>query len=240
MPATAHDMRYNRAMEPRPAATIILVRPPFDVLLIKRHGKSGFMGGASVFPGGRVEESDALSGEALAHAHSIVDHERAGAFVAAAVRETKEEAGIDVDPMKLQAWSWWVTPKEEPKRFDTRFFIAPVAAGTVDKIDDHEAVASVWLSPQGALAAYERGEISLAPPTLATLEDLSPFASFDEAAQSVRKPLRAICPRIVSEESLILALPGDPLHDEKTAVFANRTRIVMDGGGKFRSAVAGS
>ncbi len=48
----------------KPAATLVLLRPAgapggaFEVLLMRRHGQSGFMGGVHVFPGGKVDPSD--------------------------------------------------------------------------------------------------------------------------------------------------------------------------------------
>jgi 8-oxo-dGTP pyrophosphatase MutT (NUDIX family) len=217
--------------EPRPAATVIIARPVaggFEVLLVKRHGKSGFMAGAHVFPGGRVDDADAGPDR----------------FVSAAVRETMEEARVSLAASALTPWSWWITPREEPKRFDTRFFLAEVPADTVAVVDEHEAVAFAWLTPRAALSAYSAGEIVLAPPTLATLEDLAPFASLADARAAVTLPLRAVCPRIVSgvgsgagsgDDGLVLALPGDPLHDERERVFPHRTRIVMNAAGRFES-----
>src|SRR5439155_8037836 len=46
---------------PAPAATVIVVRDASggpEVLLVQRHRATAFMGGAFVFPGGRVEASD--------------------------------------------------------------------------------------------------------------------------------------------------------------------------------------
>lgn len=68
----------------RPASTVVLLRPSasrFDVFLVRRHDKVAFMGGAHVFPGGRVDEADRAWGGDLGH------H-------VAAVRELFEEAGV--------------------------------------------------------------------------------------------------------------------------------------------------
>lgn len=68
----------------RPASTVVLLRPSpsrFDVFLVRRHENVAFMGGAHVFPGGRVDEADKAWGDDRAH------H-------AAAVRELFEEAGV--------------------------------------------------------------------------------------------------------------------------------------------------
>lgn len=78
---------------PIPAATIILLRdePAFEVLMIERHIKIGFAGGALVFPGGRIEENDA--DPAWAEYSTGLDPRCASAQIAA-VREAFEEAGI--------------------------------------------------------------------------------------------------------------------------------------------------
>jgi len=49
---------------PRPAATVVvareLERSSFDVLMVRRHDNVAFMGGAYVFPGGRVDDQDRI------------------------------------------------------------------------------------------------------------------------------------------------------------------------------------
>jgi 8-oxo-dGTP pyrophosphatase MutT (NUDIX family) len=90
---------------PRPASTVVLVRPAidaFEVFLVRRHDSVAFMGGAHVFPGGRVDDADAIAGperwcdgvsEAVARA-SDRGHAEAVAFHVAAIRELFEEAGV--------------------------------------------------------------------------------------------------------------------------------------------------
>lgn len=219
---------------PRLAATIILCRPRdhgFEILFVKRHGNSGFMGGAHVFPGGRIEDSDGgVALEVAARTLPELPAQDAARVLAGAVRETREEAGLDVDPASLVAWSHWITPEAEPKRFDTWFFLAPVPAHTEATIDEHEAVEHAWHSPKAALAAQARGELVLMPPTLATIEDLAAFHSVAEAAASVQRPLPTIQPHLIYGDQIILALAGDPLHPLKARVFPHRTRIVLHEG----------
>ncbi len=78
---------------PSDAATLILVRDQaarLEVFCVERNKKSRFMGGAIVFPGGRVEASDHdESWAALAN-----DCGDLRAFAIAACRETLEEAAI--------------------------------------------------------------------------------------------------------------------------------------------------
>jgi 8-oxo-dGTP pyrophosphatase MutT (NUDIX family) len=93
-------------VEPRPAATLILLREPLDaggragpleVLVMQRSLRSSFMGGAVVFPGGRVESDDGDWGDAVAPAGRAAgpwwDAEGRAARVAAC-REALEEVGV--------------------------------------------------------------------------------------------------------------------------------------------------
>jgi len=93
---------------PRPAATVILIRPhrdEFQVYLLKRNEKSGFMGGYYVFPGGTVDSEDRNAEEWQQHVDRDVEEivHRLGdgmniedilAYGVAALRETFEEAGL--------------------------------------------------------------------------------------------------------------------------------------------------
>jgi len=88
----------------RPASTVVLLRPadPFEVFLVRRSDSIAFMGGAHVFPGGRVDEDDRLhdidalsvGAEAAAARMSDVPRDVAIAHHVAAVRELFEEAGV--------------------------------------------------------------------------------------------------------------------------------------------------
>ncbi len=93
---------------PRPAATIVLLRDGGDgveVLLMRRSRRAGFVPGAYVFPGGRVDGSDAtpeamelladLSPETAARRLRLPDGDPpAIAYYLAALREAFEETGI--------------------------------------------------------------------------------------------------------------------------------------------------
>jgi len=95
----------NPPVTPRPAATLILVRDASDgmeVLLAKRTHLAQFAGGAHVFPGGAVDESDAApelatlaSGIDDAEASKRLGIDRGGlGYWIAAIRECFEEAGL--------------------------------------------------------------------------------------------------------------------------------------------------
>lgn len=93
---------------PRPAATIVLLRDGpegMEVLLMRRNRQAGFVPGAYVFPGGRVDGSDAsraavdlLADLTPARAADRLDLHDADppaiAYYLAALREAFEETGI--------------------------------------------------------------------------------------------------------------------------------------------------
>lgn len=101
----------NPSPEERPvraASTLILLRDAADgveVLMLKRHGLSETLGGAFVFPGGKVDAEDAaLDGEHFLDQTASVLHDRLGeqdidtatavGLYVAALRETFEESGL--------------------------------------------------------------------------------------------------------------------------------------------------
>ena len=88
------------------ASTVIVLRETsagIETFMLCRHQQSGFMGGAHVFPGGKVDPSDSAprwvdhvdrTPEALSHALGEADTESGLGLLVAAVRETFEEAGV--------------------------------------------------------------------------------------------------------------------------------------------------
>jgi 8-oxo-dGTP pyrophosphatase MutT (NUDIX family) len=88
----------NRApVPPRPAATVILLRDAggtLEVCVMQRSNESSFMGGAVVFPGGRVEPEDASWAGHVVPATGRWSDEEGTAARVAACREALEEVGI--------------------------------------------------------------------------------------------------------------------------------------------------
>lgn len=101
------DDPAHTPVEPRPASTVVLLRDAgggVEVLLLRRHRRSGFAAGAWVFPGGVVDARDRdaalvdrLAGPTpgeWARRLGMVDAGEALGYVAAAIREAFEETGI--------------------------------------------------------------------------------------------------------------------------------------------------
>jgi 8-oxo-dGTP pyrophosphatase MutT (NUDIX family) len=250
---------------PRPAATVLLVRDSADgpeVLLLRRHGRSGFAAGAWVFPGGVVDGGDSDLGlvERMdgptpmqwAERLGLSDPAQAVSFVMAAVREAFEETGILLARLAEDATNpggraelevarrallaevvdlrqiiitrslritggdllylaHWITPEPEPRRYDTRFFLARVGADAVCTPHEAEMTESVWLTARGAVHFFETGSLKMLPPTVHTLRRLAGFGSVDEIfAALADAPVPAILPVMrVRDDGVAIVVPDE-------------------------------
>ena len=113
---------------------------------------------------------------------------------------------------QLAYFAHWITPEEQPIRFDTRFFAAPAPAGQAPEADGHEIVNLRWLSPAEALEALRRKEMSLRTPTLKNLELVGAYATVADAVAALgRREVPTIRPRILQVDGKpVPVLPGDP------------------------------
>jgi 8-oxo-dGTP pyrophosphatase MutT (NUDIX family) len=250
----------------RPAATVLLVRDSADgpeVLLLRRHKRSGFAAGAWVFPGGvvdggdgdlaLVERMDGPTPMQWAERLGLSDPAEAVSFVTAAVREAFEETGIllarvaddatnpgaaregleiarrallaEVVDLRqiivtrslrisggdLLYVAHWITPEPEPRRYDTRFFLARVGPDAVCTPHEAEMTESVWLTARGAVHFFENGSLKMLPPTVHTLRRLAGFGSVDEIfAALADAPVPAIMPVMrVREDGVAIVLPNE-------------------------------
>jgi 8-oxo-dGTP pyrophosphatase MutT (NUDIX family) len=194
------------ATAPRPAASLILLRRGgrhrergVEVLLVQRTREASFMPGVWVFPGGTVDPGDTGDEE--------------GAHRACAVRELREEAGIELgDDAELLAWSRWITPELVSVRFDTRFYIALAPAHSPPRPDRSEIIEAAWISPTRALERHSAGELALVFPTIKHLESLIPYGSAEDVLTAARDRLvEPVLPRVIGEGAeQRVVLPGEP------------------------------
>jgi 8-oxo-dGTP pyrophosphatase MutT (NUDIX family) len=111
--------------------------------------------------------------------------------------------GLVIRADLLTPWARWITPEGESRRFDARFFVAALPAGQQPAAHAAEADEVAWLRPADAITAARSGDISLLPPTAATLND---FAVVTAAGGGVtdllakRRTIEPVCPRLVVED----------------------------------------
>jgi len=237
------------AVEPRPASTVILLRDTAsrpEVYLLRRQQSMAFAAGMTVFPGGRVDATDASIADSWSGPSPSWFAERLGctpetaaAYVAAAVRETFEESGVllagpstesvvsdttgddwEADRVALEGrslgfadflhrrglvlradllgvWAHWITPEFEPRRYDTRFFVAALPPGQVTRDVTSESDQVAWMHPAQAVQAVEAGEMLMLPPTYLCCHDLIPYAGVaDVLAASTDREIRPILPTV--------------------------------------------
>jgi 8-oxo-dGTP pyrophosphatase MutT (NUDIX family) len=114
---------------------------------------------------------------------------------------------------RLAYFAHWITPEEQPLRFDTRFFAAVMPSEQEPVVDGHEIVDLKWLTPAEAISASKRKEIGLRTPTIKNLELVAGAGA--PAAHVVTslgaREVPTIRPRVLQVDGKpVPVLPGDP------------------------------
>lgn len=129
--------------------------------------------------------------------------------------EFLDRRGLVLRSDLLGAWTRWITPEFESRRYDTWFFVAALPEGQRTRNASTEADRTVWIHPARAAASYDAGELLMMPPTIATLRQLIPYATADEAltAASGRDLTPVLATARLEDGEIVLAWPG---HEEFT------------------------
>ena len=235
--------------EPIPAATLVVVRDrPHgqpELLMVERAQGMAFAGGALVFPGGRIDQSDSLSAAGLAD----------GAARVAAIRETIEETAIPValrpQPTVEQALTMqaalvadrpfeevlgydyklalealtplarWLPNFHVTRRFDTLFYIAPAPDGEWEpNVLAGECSGAFWLTAGDALERERSGAARLIFPTRRNLERLAQHDSYAAIlADAQAHPIEPVTPWVEEQDGeRFITIPdhlGYPVTREK-------------------------
>jgi 8-oxo-dGTP pyrophosphatase MutT (NUDIX family) len=123
-----------------------------------------------------------------------------------------ERRGLVLRADLLRGWAHWITPEVEPRRYDTRFFVAALPAGQRTRDVGGEADRVTWVRPEAALAASERGELGMLPPTAFTLSELSTYDSVAAVlAAGDARDIQPVLPKVVvtDGDDARLLLPHD-------------------------------
>ncbi|MFI8889273.1 NUDIX hydrolase [Streptomyces paradoxus] len=129
--------------------------------------------------------------------------------------EFLDRRGLVLRSDLLGAWTRWITPEFESRRYDTWFFVAALPEGQRTRNASTEADRTVWIAPREAADGYDKGELLMMPPTIATLRQLTAYGTAARALDAA--PGRDLTPvlataRLVDGE-IVLSWPG---HDEFT------------------------
>jgi 8-oxo-dGTP pyrophosphatase MutT (NUDIX family) len=92
----------------------------------------------------------------------------------------------------LRPLAHWITPEVEPKRFDTRFFLAQMPAGQVCRHVGGEADERLWIRPADAIAQG----LTMLPPTWTTLQELATYPDVPSALEAERT-ISVVAPKLV-------------------------------------------
>lgn len=188
-----------RGDEPRRAASVLLLGgPPEDpeILLVKRGEDRSFFPGYRAFVGGGLdpEDGDPTTEAAFRHAALRETFEEAGVLVTRdplpkparvaearakllanerSLAEVASDLGVEPDPSLLAPAGRLLTPAFVPIRYDTRFYVTWLPEGQEAEIRVGELERGDWLRPRDFLAAWDRLEMHISPPTLLYLRALA-------------------------------------------------------------------
>jgi 8-oxo-dGTP pyrophosphatase MutT (NUDIX family) len=129
--------------------------------------------------------------------------------------EFLDRRGLVLRSDLLGAWARWITPEFESRRYDTWFFVAVLPEGQRTRNASTEADRTVWIRPADAAAGYDKGELLMMPPTIATLRGI---VEYDRAAEALaaapaRDLTHVLAKARLEEGEVVLSWPG---HDEFT------------------------
>lgn len=119
------------------------------------------------------------------------------------------EAGLVLRTDLLRPWADWVTPEQESRRFDARFFLAQLPEGQRADGETTEAQDTRWQRPAEALDDWRAGRSGLLPPTWTTLAELEECATVADAMSRTRT-ITKLMPRVVRDgDTYRVVLPDD-------------------------------
>jgi 8-oxo-dGTP pyrophosphatase MutT (NUDIX family) len=119
-----------------------------------------------------------------------------------------EELDAYADGRALALFSQWITPPIYPRRYNAHFYVAQASADEVAVADAFETHDGVWIAPQAALEAHERGEFRMVYPTIKHVERLAQFPDAPSLLDFARsKTIYTIMPDTPAEREF--SLPPD-------------------------------
>ena len=111
----------------------------------------------------------------------------------------------------LHPFARWITPRELPRRYDTRFYVALLPGSQVPQPDRSEAPEGLWVSPNEALRRHDSATFPLVFATKMNLERMARYRSPEQLIASVAPvDLEPVTPQRVQRGGReMFLMPGD-------------------------------
>ena len=121
-----------------------------------------------------------------------------------------ERRGLVLRSDLLGAWSGWLTPIFEPRRFRTWFFVARLPEGQVTRDVSTEAASVAWLPALEAVAAVEDERLTMLPPTWLTCLEVGQYADVDGVlAEAEHRTVEMFTPEVTAlGADFVLSMPA--------------------------------
>ncbi len=241
-----------------PAASVLLLRdgpPGLQVLMMRRALTMKFAPGAFVFPGGKVDNQDHKYGFWNQFLSGCDSNDLS--FKIAVLRELYEEVGVlynEDQPSKahlgarnfkaavsasqtllrddlLLPFAHWITPIAMKRRFDTKFYLAPISSDCHARHDGNEAISMKWVSPRRIIANWKKGKVPLMFPTRLNLEKLAEASTVNEAMKNALKShVKTVMPSVTRQDgSIEVTIPKSAGY---TATKATLRELSVEGGAR--------
>lgn len=137
-----------------------------------------------------VAVSDVAAGGLAADRQLVESHQVTfGAFLRA--------RGLRLRADLLSPWAHWITPRFQPRRFDTRFFVAMLPDGQSAGVLTTESDHGEWVTIERALTDVREGAMEMMRPTRHTLRQLHAIGDRPVAEAADGRPVTVIEPRLV-------------------------------------------
>ncbi len=122
----------------------------------------------------------------------------------------------------LRLWSTWITPVFEPRRFNTRFFVAALPPGQQTRDVSSESETVEWMPVREAITQVDEQRLLMLPPQYCTCLELYGRTTAAEAlVEADRHRVEPFLPEVVLEgEQARLTTPG---HFERLYEEVHRT-----------------
>lgn len=122
--------------------------------------------------------------------------------------EVLSRRGLVLRSEWLRAWSRWITPESEKRRYDTYFFVAELPPGQAPRDVGGEADLTQWCDPATVQDEWTAGRMPMLPPTVASCAEVADRGTLGGVWQA-RRDIVPIEPEIREKDGKVwVVLPS--------------------------------